>query len=225
MAQRDFVWAVDENGKPCKCYALPENRGKKNCKHQFHAEPGQSPKEFFKQHSISGIGASVKEEPIPAQEEATEISQEEINQLATRIDEICGTHVTPENYSEVIEKLTPEQLDELSRVGFEAAPQFSLPITDEGYGETNSENKIYFSELPDYKIGGKANAIQSMFGSVGQVPAGQETVDIQGNYRDGLTDEEYFARQFGVRGSLATKTTSVSQPGHAIFVDQIVEVA
>ena len=38
---KDFVWAIDENGKPCKCFALPENRGKKNCKHKFIKTKGK----------------------------------------------------------------------------------------------------------------------------------------------------------------------------------------
>lgn len=49
----DFVWAIDEDGKPCKCKAKPENRGKRNCKHRFHQEPGQSKEEFLKEHGVS----------------------------------------------------------------------------------------------------------------------------------------------------------------------------
>ena len=30
MAKKDYVWAIDENGKPTKCTAAPENRGKRN---------------------------------------------------------------------------------------------------------------------------------------------------------------------------------------------------
>ena len=49
---RNFVWAIDENGKPCKCYALPENRGKGRCNHYFHAAPGESSKDFFKKYGL-----------------------------------------------------------------------------------------------------------------------------------------------------------------------------
>lgn len=57
----DGVWAIDENGKPTICKAKPENRGKRNCKHQAHQEPGQTKESFFKEHSINlseteGIG-------------------------------------------------------------------------------------------------------------------------------------------------------------------------
>lgn len=48
----DWVWAIDEDGKPCKCTAKPENRGKRNCKHRFHAAPGESQKDFFKKYGI-----------------------------------------------------------------------------------------------------------------------------------------------------------------------------
>ena len=39
---KEFVWAIDEDGKPCKCYALPENRGKGKCPHKFHAEENET---------------------------------------------------------------------------------------------------------------------------------------------------------------------------------------
>lgn len=49
----DWVWAIDEDGKPCKCTAKPENRGKRNCKHKFHAAPGESQKDFFKKFGVT----------------------------------------------------------------------------------------------------------------------------------------------------------------------------
>lgn len=64
MAARQFVWAVDEDGKPCKCFAKPENRGKKNCNHKFHAEPGQSPKEFFAEHGMKLDGFTKQRDSI-----------------------------------------------------------------------------------------------------------------------------------------------------------------
>ncbi len=39
---KEFVWAIDEDGKPCKCYALPENRGKGRRPHKFHAEENET---------------------------------------------------------------------------------------------------------------------------------------------------------------------------------------
>lgn len=204
MSDRSFVWAIDSDGKPCKCYAKPENRGKRSCRHKFHQEPGQLTTVFFKQHGLDTIEDSVKTDSI---------SDQEINDLASRIDSICETHVTEENYEDVIKTLSPEQLDQLNKVGFEAAPQFSIPITDEAYDEVNISNKIYFAELPDYHIGGKKNAIRDMFGSVGAVPSFDSEYEVNSNYRDGLTAREYFEKQFSVRDSQINKTVSVSKPG------------
>ena len=50
---RDFVWAIDEDGKPCKCFAKPENRGKRNCRHRFHQKEYQSDEAFFAEHQVS----------------------------------------------------------------------------------------------------------------------------------------------------------------------------
>lgn len=205
-SSKAFVWAIDEDGKPCKCYAKPENRGKRNCKHRFHQEPGESAKDFFEKHKMRTTPEAPADESI---------SQDEIDDYATKIDEICGTHVTPENYAEVIESLTPEQLDSLNKLGFDAAPKFSLPITDESFEEVNLSNKIYFSELPNYGIGGKVKAMNDMFGSVGDVPVyGGETSNISSNYKTGLNSKEYFEKQFGVRGSEVQKTRLVSDPGY-----------
>ena len=202
---KEFVWAVDENGKPCKCYAKPENRGKGKCNHQFHASPGQSAKEFLEEHEIQ-VASPIKENE--------EMSQQEIDFLALKLDEICGEKVTEGNLEEIMNKLSPEQLDQISKIGFDAAPAFSLPITDEMYDEINVTNKIYFAELPDYHIGGKKNAIENMFGSIGSVPISFDgTLEIEGNYRDGLSSEEYFNKMFSTRGSQIQKTVAVSSPG------------
>lgn len=229
---RDFVWAVDENGKPCKCCAKPENRGKRNCKHRAHQEPGQSVSEFFNANGINKMIDDSPEEPspmfVPTEEKPldnSDITQEEIDNLAARIDEICGCRVTEENYDEVINSLSVEQLDQLNKLGFEAAPEFSLPVTDENYQEVNNSNKIYFAELPDYHIGGKVKAINDMYGAIGPSPFyGGEEVDIKGNYREGLTDREYFERQFGVRSSQVQKTSLVNVPGHAVYVEQELDI-
>jgi hypothetical protein len=142
------------------------------------------------------------------------ITQDEVDEFAQRLDEICGTKVTMENYDEVLNSLSVEQIDALNKLGFEAAPAFSLPVTDEMYDEINLSNKIYFSELPNYKIGGKKNAIQDMFGTVGAVPIANGTYEVQGNYRDGLGEREYFEKLFSTRGSQVQKVVAVSEPGY-----------
>lgn len=206
----DWIWAIDENGKPTKCKAKPENRGKRNCKHLAHAKPNEDVNALMNRYNIS---KETLEEEM-RKDSVESITQDEVDEFASRLDEICGTRVTMENYEEVLKSLTPEQIDKLNKLGFEAAPAFSLPITDEMYDEVNTSNKIYFSELPSYKIGGKQTAINAMFGSVGLVPVqGGEEYCIQGNYKDGLSDEEYFEKQFSTRGSQIQKTVSVSAPG------------
>lgn len=206
----DWIWAIDENGKPTKCKAKPENRGKRNCKHLAHAERGEDISSLMERFSVS-------QETLEREmsKDSQPITQEEVDDFASQLDEICGTRVTMENYEEVLRNLTPQQIDKLNRLGFEAAPAFSLPITDEMYDEVNTSNKIYFSELPDYKIGGKKQAITSMFGTVGTVPTKDGEYVIQGNYRDGLNPEEYFQKQFSTRGSQIQKTVAVSKPGAA----------
>lgn len=37
---KEYVWAMDSSGAPCKCYAKPENRGKGKCHHYCHADKG-----------------------------------------------------------------------------------------------------------------------------------------------------------------------------------------
>lgn len=86
MSSKEFVWAVDENGKPCKCYAKPENRGKRNCKHKFHANPGESQKEFFAKY---GLGRSI-EEAFASQKkvETPELTMEDLPDYSESIKEI-----------------------------------------------------------------------------------------------------------------------------------------
>ena len=44
---KEFVWAIDEDGKPCKCFAKPENRGKGKCPHKFHQVKGETTKQLL----------------------------------------------------------------------------------------------------------------------------------------------------------------------------------
>lgn len=45
--ERDFVWATNEYGKPVKCNAKPENRGKGNCHHYYHQKEGETLADFL----------------------------------------------------------------------------------------------------------------------------------------------------------------------------------
>lgn len=44
---KEYVWAIDEDGKPCKCYAKPENRGKGKCPHKFHQIKGKTTQQLL----------------------------------------------------------------------------------------------------------------------------------------------------------------------------------
>lgn len=81
----NFVWAIDENGKPCKCKAKPENRGKRNCKHQFHQEPGQSKEEFLSEHGIkTNIFTAETVEVLPYR--MTEEEKEDLLKIESKKD-------------------------------------------------------------------------------------------------------------------------------------------
>lgn len=208
----DFIWAIDENGKPTKCKAKPENRGKRNCKHLFHGNVGEELNDFIERYSLNEneIKKSFKEKEEDIEYGA---SQSEIESWASQLDEIAGEKVTMDNFDEVISRMSPEQLDQINRIGFDAAPAFSLPITDEKFDEEKINNDIYFADLPDYGIG-KASAMNDMFGSIGMVPTSSGNTEINSNYRDGLSDDEYFEKQFSTRGSQVQKTITVAAPGH-----------
>lgn len=44
---KSYVWAIDEEGNPCKCFAKPENRGKGKCNHLQHADPKENARDFL----------------------------------------------------------------------------------------------------------------------------------------------------------------------------------
>lgn len=85
MAKREAVWAIDEDGKPCLCYAKPENRGKRNCRHRFHQEPGESKDEFFKKFRVDSTPASTGSSYIDS-----EISSYSMDDLPELTDQIRG---------------------------------------------------------------------------------------------------------------------------------------
>ena len=61
---KEFVWAIDEDGKPCKCFAKPENRGKGRCPHKFHAEENETMQQLLSRSKrklvCQGIQGTVK---------------------------------------------------------------------------------------------------------------------------------------------------------------------
>ena len=215
------VLALNTEGNITYCTVEPENRGKGRCNHIAHQDPGESPEDF-----IARIDAKQKELVYKDYnpENHNEISQEEIDDLASKIDEIAGEKITVDNFKDVISKLSPDQIAEIAKLSFGAAPTFSLPITDEQYDDENMKNKLYFANLPAYGIGGNVASIKQMFDKVGDVPTLDGTVHVEHNYAEGLTPGEYFARQFGARDALINKGVSTSKPGFCVYENSMVEV-
>ena len=61
---KEFVWAIDEDGKPCKCFAKPENRGKGKCPHKFHQVKGETTQQLLSRSkrkvAYQGVSGTVK---------------------------------------------------------------------------------------------------------------------------------------------------------------------
>lgn len=215
------VLALNTEGNITYCTVEPENRGKGRCNHIAHQNQGESVEDFIERINEKQIELSHKK---ISSDNYKEISQDEIDFLAKKIDEIAGEKITLDNFKDVISKLTPDQISEITKLSFEAAPEFSLPITDENYGDENVKNKLYFANLPAYGIGGNMASIKQMFEKVGDVPTLDDDVHIEHSYKEGLTPKEYFARQFGARDALINKGVSTSKPGFCIYENSIVEI-
>lgn len=177
------VLALNEDGVLSICTVSPERRGFGRCNHVAHQKENQSVEDF-----INSVNDLIKNDGEIEEEEYKEISQKEIDDKAREIDKIAGEKVTEENLFEVLNRLEPEQIRQITKIGFEAAPEFSLPITDEEYFEEDLNNKLYFENLPSLGIAGKKTSIQQMFDSVGEVPGYEGLVDIKGNYKACLLD-------------------------------------
>lgn len=204
------VLALTTDGRLTFCSASEENRGKGRCNHVTHQKENESTDEFMERISIENHFG----EDIYEIEDGKEITQEEIDDYANKLDEICGCKVTMENYEEVMQKLTPEQIFEINKIGFESSPNFSLPITDEEYFDSDLENKLYFSTLPDYGVSGKKTAITQMFDKIGETQSTDKIVNIESNYKDGLSPDEYFEKLFSARAAAIQKSKSSAIPGY-----------
>lgn len=206
------VLALTKDGQITLCESAPELMGVGRCNHVDHlnVESGETEEEFIKR-----VESSIAiESGVAIPEEIKSISQDEINSYANKIDQIAGEKVTVENYQEILNKLPPDKLYEIVKIGFESAPEFSLPVTDEKYFDQNLSNKLYFTDLPEYGIAGKRTAIEQMFINVGEVPNDEGSVFIEGNYKKGLSPDEYFEKQFSARAASMAKSVSVAEPGY-----------
>lgn len=207
------VLALNTDGDITYCTCPPEGRGKGRCNHVTHQNDGESPEEFIER--INSI--SFEDGGINAAAQSKEITQEEINQFAKEIDDIAGCHVTSDNLRDVLKTLNPDQVARIAQIGFNAAPVFSLPIRDEEYEEQNVKNKLYFANLPKYGAGGTLSAIVQMFDKVGPTPTHHgEIENIDHSYEEGLTPDEYFAKQYYSRQAMITKGVGTSKPGYCI---------
>lgn len=207
--------ALTQDGRLTNCVAPEGKVGVGRCNHIAHQEPNESIEEFIaridNQMMTEGIDNSI--ENIDTNN-ISEIDQKDIDEYAAKIDAIAGCKVTPENLSEVLSTLTPEQIRQITEIGFQAAPEFSLPISDDEYGKQDLENKLYFTSLPEHGVAGKSTIIEQMFNSIGTVPSMDGEIDIKSNFKEGLTDDEYFDKLFSARASMIAKTVSVSKPGY-----------
>lgn len=218
MSER--VLALEKDLKTISwCSAEPDNRGKRRCQHIAHQNPGESNKDFIKR--IENLEKDLKSKDESEQEAladafngSKEISQEDINDLASQLDSIAGERLTVDNFEKVISKLDPQQISDIAKICFENAPKFSLPISDEEYDNENIKNKLYFANLPKYGLG-KQDALNQMFVSIGKTYVEDgKIIEINNNYRNGLTPEEYFNRQFIARSASISKGLGTSKPGY-----------
>ena len=208
------VLALNVNGQLTYCTVPPEKRGVGRCNHVEHQEEGESVQDFVERVSGKVVVESYHEDYVAQQGQEFD-EQARIDQLAAKLDEIAGCKVTAENLHEVLAQLPPEKVRQIAQIGFEAAPEFSLPVTDEEYAEKEVENQLYFADLPKYGIAGKQSVVEQMFVSIGAVPGYKgEDVVIKGNYKEGLTDDEYFEKLYSARASMIAKTVDVAKPGY-----------
>ena len=211
--------ALDKNGNISYCSVPPELRGKvKGCTHIAHQLDGENPQEFCNRISEE------QERLIKESKEKDNVSnldtkprklyQKEINAYAKKLDEIAGCRVTIDNFKDVLKTLNADQIAEITKIGFKAAPEFSLPISDERYEDENIKNKLYFANLPAYGIGGNKDAVSQMFVKIGDTPTLDGMAHIDNSYEKGLTAEEYFLRQFSARDASINKSVATAKPGY-----------
>ena len=217
------VLAINVNGDMTYCSCPPEERGKGRCNHIDHQRENESVDAFVKR-----INENKKKEKENSSknniDEPHEITQDEINEIANKIDQIAGEKVTVDNWKEVLQRLTPDQVAQISNLSFEAAPKFSLPISSENYEDQDIQNKLYFTNLPEYGIGGSIDAVKQMFEKIGPTISDDGVKDIENSYKTGLTPEEYFLRQFSARDASISKSVRTAKPGHCIYENSIVEI-
>lgn len=236
------VLALEKDGVTISyCTSPIELRGIGRCNHLAHQNDGETPEEFLKRidtiinenqrkienNDSKNDGDSKNKELNPNERvdlrKHREISQKEIDTMAKQLDDICGVHITPDNWKEVFSKLDGDKMHQIVKLGFSAAPEFSLPISDVKYEDENIKNKIYFANLPEYGIAGNKDAIKQMFEKVGNTPTlDGKGYEINHSYEQGLTPKEYFERQLSARDAGINKSVSTAKPGYCIWENSLI---
>ena len=229
------VLALNTDGDITYCTCPPELRGTGRCNHIAHQNEGETPEDFIRR--IEHISDEVKEDNTESNDEKEgldpnkrvdmrkhrEISQKEIDSMAKKLDDICGVKITPDNWKDVFSKLDGDKMHEIVKLGFNAAPEFSLPISDKNYDDENIKNKIYFANLPEYGIAGNMDAIKQMFTGIGNTPTlDGKGYEIEHSYEQGLTPKEYFERQLSARDASINKSVGTAKPGYCIWENSLI---
>lgn len=223
------VLAYTTDGRITKCTCPPDKRGRGRCNHITHIQDGESYQDFL-DRSIKEA-EQINKGKEPAQVEAdipapNPITKEEVDEYKERLYEILGTRdVTPDNLSELINKLTPNKQNELMQLGFEAAPYFGFE-SDIDREEVSYENapKIKLSNMGEYGIGAKKKHISQIMDRIGAYVTKDGETEIDGNYVNGLSSEEYWKMMWATRRASVNKTVSIAVPGYSVYEKQIVEV-
>lgn len=210
------VLALTKDGELTYCSAPQELRGVGRCNHVDHQRPNESTEQFLER--VEGqMNSESSDSDVHDVSEIPAVSKSDISEYSRRLDEVAGCHVTAENLMRVLSELPPEKVDEITKIGFEAAPQFSLPVSAEEYEQENVKTKLYFANLAQYGVSGKASAVAQMFDKVGKTPVDRhgKTEDIEHSYSQGLTPHEYFARQYYNHAAMVQKSVGTAAPGYA----------
>lgn len=208
------VLAATVDGRITYCTCSPEQRGKGRCNHVLHQEDGESESSFIERANLRSD--EIESSLIPSSSEIIEnpISQEDILKMRQQIYELCGTNkVDSSNIKEVLAQLDLETQRKILEIGFEAGQYFDFAITDENYEEQDLKTKIYFSNMGDFGLGAKKSHINEILGTIGSTVGENGEIYINNNYKNGLTEDEWWALQYATRMASVNKTVSIAAPG------------
>lgn len=212
------VLALTSDGRVTYCVCPPDQRGKGRCNHVDHQGENESEVDFIQRVesniSVENHDASTgtPNEPQPVAENP--ISADDVTALREEIYEICGRRdVTADNIKEVLESLPLEKQQMIMEIGFEQSKYFAFPITDDNYEQEGLRTQIYFSNMGDFGIGAKQDHVKQILGEIGSTVTEKGDAFIHGNYKDGITDDQWWELQYATRVASVNKTVSIATPG------------